>query len=130
VKKRFAWYGRVSNADPQNPSLSFPSQLKECERRARELGGEIVAEFRDEESGARDDRPAWSALLQEAKDADTRRFDAVLAYSTSRISRKQLDALLFERELRSAGVEIFFATGAPIDPTRGHPSASDRAGLR
>lgn len=117
MSQRFAWYGRVSNADLQNPSLSFPSQLKACERRVRELGGEIVAEYRDEESGARSDRPGWTALLHEAKDADTRRFDGVIAYSTSRVSRKQFDALLFERELRSAGVEIIFATGAPADPT-------------
>jgi site-specific DNA recombinase len=117
VSARFAWYGRVSNADIQNPSLSFPSQLKACERRVRELGGEIVAEFQDAESGARSDRPGWSALLHEAKDAATRRFDTVIAYSTSRVSRKQLDALFFERELRKAGVEILFATGAPADPT-------------
>lgn len=115
--QRFAWYGRVSNADLQNPSLSFPSQLKACERRVRELGGEIVAEFRDEESGARSDRPGWTALLHEAKDATTRRFDTVIAYSTSRVSRKQFDALFYERELRMVGVEILFATGAPADPT-------------
>jgi site-specific DNA recombinase len=117
VSARFAWYGRVSNADLQNPSLSFPSQLKACERRVRELDGEIVAEFRDEESGARSDRPGWTALLHEAKDAATRRFDTVVAYSTSRVSRKQFDALFFERELRTVGVEILFATGAPADPT-------------
>jgi site-specific DNA recombinase len=117
VSARFAWYGRVSNADLQNPSLSFPSQLKACERRVRELGGEIVAEYRDEESGARSDRPGWTALLHEARDAATRRFDAVIAYSTSRVSRRQIDALLYERELRAAGVEIVFATGAPADPT-------------
>jgi site-specific DNA recombinase len=117
MNQRYAWYGRVSNADLQNPSLSFPSQLKACERRVRELGGEIVAEYRDEESGARSDRPGWTALLHEAKDAATRRFDGVIAYSTSRVSRKQIDALLYERELRAAGVEIVFATGAPADPT-------------
>jgi len=117
VSARFAWYGRVSNVDLQNPSLSFPSQLKACERRVRELGGEIVAEFHDEESGARSDRPGWTALLHEAKDGATRRFDGVIAYSTSRVSRKQIDALLYERELKAAGVEIIFATGAPADPT-------------
>jgi site-specific DNA recombinase len=117
VSARFAWYGRVSNADLQNPSLSFPSQLKACERRVRELDGEIVAEFQDAESGARSDRPGLMALLHEAKDAASRRFDTVIAYSTSRVSRKQFDALLYERELRAAGVEILFATGAPADPS-------------
>ena len=46
--KRFAFYGRLSTTDKQDESLARPSQLKACEAKAAELGGEIVAEFFDQ----------------------------------------------------------------------------------
>ena len=113
---RFAFYGRLSTTDKQDPALSFPSQRKACERKAVELGGEVVCEFTDQESGAKQDRPGWGALTHEARDVEGRRFDAVLVYSTSRLARDRLHAALFERELQRVGVPIHYATGAG-DPT-------------
>ena len=109
---RFAFYGRLSTTDKQDPALSFPSQLKACQRKAAELGGEVVCEFTDQESGAKQDRPGWSQLLHEARDRDGRRFDAVVIYSTSRLARDRFVAALFERELRDVTVPIHYATGA------------------
>lgn len=40
---RFAWYGRLSTKDKQDPTLSFPSQRRECETKVAELGGRIVS---------------------------------------------------------------------------------------
>ena len=54
---RFAFYGRLSTDDKQDQTLARPSQLEACERKAAELGGEIIVEFFDQESGAKDDRP-------------------------------------------------------------------------
>jgi hypothetical protein len=34
---RFVFYGRLSTTDKQDPALSFPSQLKACERKVAEL---------------------------------------------------------------------------------------------
>jgi DNA invertase Pin-like site-specific DNA recombinase len=116
VSVRFAFYGRLSTTDKQDPALSFPSQLKACQRKAEELGGAIACEFTDQESGAKQDRPGWAALTAEARDVDGRRFDAVLIYSTSRLARDRLYAALFERELQHVGVAIHYATGAG-DPT-------------
>jgi hypothetical protein len=82
--KRFAFYGRLSTTDKQDPALSFPSQRKACERKAAELAGEITCEFTDQESGAKAERPGWTALTAEARDRDGRRFDGVIIYSTSR----------------------------------------------
>ena len=65
---RFAFYGRLSTDDKQDQTLARPSQLEACRRKAAELGGEIVVEFFDQESGAKDDRPGWTALTQEARD--------------------------------------------------------------
>ena len=61
-KLRFAAYLRLSTTDKQDPALSFPSQRKACERKVAELGGEVSCEFTDQESGAKDERPGWSAL--------------------------------------------------------------------
>jgi DNA invertase Pin-like site-specific DNA recombinase len=110
--QRFAFYGRLSTTDKQDPALSFPSQLKACERRVGELGGTITCEFTDQESGAKADRPGWTALTHEARDRTGRRFEAVVIYSTSRLSRDRVHAGLFERELRKVGVPIHYATGA------------------
>ncbi len=54
---RFAFYGRLSTDDKQDQTLARPSQLEACRRKAAELGGEIVCEFFDQESG-RQGRPA------------------------------------------------------------------------
>jgi site-specific DNA recombinase len=105
----FAAYARISTRDKQDPSLSFPSQFEEGRRRAAELGGAVVCEFTDEQTGADDDRPGWSELIAEARDRGNRRFDGVVLYSTSRLSRDRVSAGLFERELRKLGVSVVYA---------------------
>ncbi len=110
--RRFAWYGRLSTKDKQDPTLAFPSQRKECDRKTSELGGRIVCEFTDQERGRRDDRVGWGELVREAKEPEARRFDAVIVYSTSRLSRDLFHALAYERELARAGVEVFYALTA------------------
>ncbi len=110
-KLRFAFYGRLSTTDKQDPALSFPSQLSACKRKAAELGGVITCEFTDQQSGATIDRPGWMALAQEATDRDKRRFDAVVIYSTSRLARDIHVATLFARDLEKQQVPIHYATG-------------------
>ncbi len=107
-----AWYGRLSTKDKQDPTLSFPSQRKECERKASELAIELVCDFTDQETGRRDDRRAWSELIAEARDRDTRRFHAVVIYHTSRLSRELFHALAYERELKRLGVQVYYALAA------------------
>jgi site-specific DNA recombinase len=97
--------------DKQDPALSFPSQRKACERKVAELKGEVTCEYTDQESGAKADRPGWSNLTAEARDEQGRRFDAVVIYQTSRLSRDRLHAALFERELKKVGVSIHYAMG-------------------
>ncbi len=110
--RRFAWYGRLSTKDKQDPTLSFPSQREACATKAAELSGEIVCEFTDQEAGRRDDRAGWADLLREAKEREARRFDAVIVYSTSRLSRDLFHALTYEREMTRAGIEVFYALTA------------------
>jgi len=54
--RKFAWYGRLSTKDKQDPTISFPSQRSECAEKAEELDGRIVCDFTDQEAGRRDDR--------------------------------------------------------------------------
>ncbi|HEX5592556.1 MAG TPA: recombinase family protein [Solirubrobacterales bacterium] len=96
----------------QDPTLSFPSQREACATKAAELGGEIVCDFTDQEAGRRDDRAGWAELLREAKEREARRFDAVVIYATSRLSRDLFHALTYEREMTRAGVEVFYALTA------------------
>ena len=110
--RTFAWYGRLSTKDKQDPTLSFPSQREACATKAAELGGRIVCDFTDQEAGRRDDRAGWAELVREAKERDARRFDAVIIYSTSRLSRELFHALAYEREMARAGVEVFYALTA------------------
>src|SRR5438445_12101767 len=49
---RCAFYGRVSTEDNQDPTLSIPRQLANCERAVEQIGGRIVAHYFDVESGA------------------------------------------------------------------------------
>jgi DNA invertase Pin-like site-specific DNA recombinase len=121
MMRRFAWYGRLSTKDKQDPTLSFPSQREICATKATELGGEIVCDFTDQEAGRRDDRAGWADLLREAKERDARRFNAVIIYSTSRLSRDLFHALTYEREMTRAGVEVFYArrrSSSPSSKTR------------
>jgi DNA invertase Pin-like site-specific DNA recombinase len=116
--RRFAWYGRLSTKDKQDPTLSFPSQREICATKAAELGGEIVCDFTDQEAGRRDDRAGWSDLLREAKERDVRRFDAVIIYSTSRLSRDLFHALTYEREMTRAESRSFMRSPLAIRPAR------------
>ncbi len=119
---RYAWYGRVSTEDEQDPTLSFPRQLGNAEARVAEGGGRIVAHFYDVESGtgtlaargkgglAGFDIPIpRDGGLQELLAAVARRprgFDRVIVESISRLSRNSSVAFRVEDDLRTAGVRL------------------------
>ena len=131
---RFAWYGRVSTEDEQDPSLSFPRQVEACRR----LLGErhtITAFFWDVESGlkalaARGHGADVGALgvelprdgglrelLAEADEADGRRFDAVIVESIDRLARRRLSSIQIQEGLEEVGVEVVAANeGLSLDP--------------
>ena len=113
---RFAWYGRLSADELQQPQLAFPSQRAACERRVRGIG-RIVCEFTDVESGRSDDRAGIEALFAEAGRAD-RRFDAIVTYKAERFARRMVLALAYEEELRLANISIYVSdeAGSPAAP--------------
>jgi site-specific DNA recombinase len=132
---RFAFYGRVSSEDAQDPSLSLPRQLAACERIMAQAGGEIVACYWDIESGRKQlsergkgaDGELFGVglprdgglpqLLETA--ANARAFDAVIVESIDRLSRMTADATRIERELEQRDITLF----ASDEPLTGNATA-------
>jgi site-specific DNA recombinase len=114
---RFAWYGRLSTEELQQPELAFPTQRAACERRIRGIGG-IVCEFTDVQSGRSSDRAGIEFLLAEAT-SDRRRFDAVVTYKAERFARSMYLSLHYEHELKAQGIPIYVSDefGDPGRPT-------------
>jgi DNA invertase Pin-like site-specific DNA recombinase len=112
----FAAYARISTRDKQDLSLSFPSQFEAGHKRVAEMGGSVVCEFIDEQTGADDDRPGWSELIAEARDRGHRRFDGVVLYSTSRLSRDRVSAGLLNASFASSASPSSTRTRAPTPP--------------
>ena len=131
---RYAWYGRVSTEDEQDPTLSFPRQLANAERQVEEAGGRIVAHYYDIESGTRAYTargsgglagfdiaiPRAGGLQDLLADASRRpgRFDRVIVESISRLSRNSSVAFRVEDELRQADVRLC-AADEPLEESFG-----------
>ena len=134
IGPRYAWFGRVSTDDEQDPTLSFPRQLDNAERQVAESGGRIVAHYYDIESGTRayDARGSGGltgfdipilrdgGLKDLLADAARRpaRFDRVIVESISRLSRNSSVAFRVEDELRTAGVRLC-AADEPLEESFG-----------
>jgi site-specific DNA recombinase len=123
--KSFAFYGRVSSDDAQDPSLSIPRQLSACERAVAASGGEIVCCYWDIESGrkALEDRGQGSGAWREkvavpcagglpellAAAYHGEPFYAVIVESIDRLSRMTADATRIERDLEQRDIGLFAA---------------------
>ena len=122
---RFAFYGRVSTEDNQDPTLSIPRQLANCERAVKEVGGQIVAHYYDVESGAAGYEargsgrglqgfempiPRDGGLPELLLNAPWGDFDGVVCESINRLSRNPSVTFRAEDELRVAKVKLW-----PID---------------
>jgi DNA invertase Pin-like site-specific DNA recombinase len=123
--KSFAFYGRVSSDDAQDPSLSIPRQLSACERAVAAVGGEIVCWYWDVESGrkALEDRGKGNSAWREkvsvpcagglpellAAAYDRWSLNAVIVESIDRLSRMTADATRIERALEQRDIGLFAA---------------------
>ena len=122
---RFAWMGRLSTRDMQDPTLSFPRQLSNSQLALPE-NAVIVARFYDVESGRMDldargrghaheqfDIPiprdgGIADLLDEAERPD-RRFDYVICEGIERTARHMYHGVSIEHRLQRAGVRLLAA---------------------
>jgi len=122
VLVRCAFYGRVSTEDNQDPTLSLPRQLANCEEAVARFGGRIAAHFYDVESGAARYEARGSGrgllgleipvprdgglrdLLEEAR---ARSFDVVVCESINRVARNPSVTFRVDEELRENQVKLW-----------------------
>jgi site-specific DNA recombinase len=105
MARKVVIYGRVSTDEQSERGFSLPSQLDAARRYAEHLGFEIVAEFREDISGAvpiveRPNGRQMAAMLRR-READT-----VVVYQVDRLSRDIVDVLATCREWLRAGIEV------------------------
>src|SRR5215469_16691820 len=96
---RVAVYARVSTKDRGQDAGNLLVQLREF---ASKQAWSVVAEYVDEESGAKGDRYEFQQMFQ---DAHRRKFDLLLFWSLDRLSREGvLETLQHLNRLTSYGV--------------------------
>jgi site-specific DNA recombinase len=101
-------YARVSTARQAEDELPLQSQIEQCERKAAELGAEVVRRFVDEGiSGTTDRRPAFRDAIAYCELEEPA---YLITWSTSRFARNRLDAQLYKRRLARAGVKIVYVS--------------------
>jgi DNA invertase Pin-like site-specific DNA recombinase len=115
---KFAFYGRVSTEDQQDPESSRAWQLTRSRALIDSPGGEIVAEFFDVDKSRSipwQRRPAATALLAELKNPN-REFDAVVVGEPHRAFYGNQYGLTFPI-FEHYGVPLWVPeVGGPIDP--------------
>lgn len=83
-----AIYTRIS-LDREGQELGVKRQREDCIELAKRKGLLIVAEYEDNDRGAstrsKKPRPDWDRMLKAAKNGD---FDVIVAYTTSRLTRR------------------------------------------
>jgi site-specific DNA recombinase len=101
--KTAAIYARFST-DLQN-DRSVADQLAHCRSFAERNGYQVIATFEDRavSGSSMRNRPGILQMLDQARD---RRFQAVIAESTSRLGRDQEDRAAIRKRLRFVGIEI------------------------
>ncbi|SDL65881.1 Site-specific DNA recombinase [Glycomyces sambucus] len=105
VYLRVSSQGQVdTDYDPEGNSI--PAQRKACERKAQELGFEIVEEYVDPGRSGMEvkNRPAFQEMM--ARIRNQKDIDCVIVYARSRIHRNATDAGLTRRELKQLGVSL------------------------
>ncbi len=130
---RWAFFGRVSDKDKQDPSISIPRQLQKC---TQELpaDGEFVRHYWDIESGRKyiEERghsadgslygvavPRDGGVIELLADARKGLFDAVMVECIDRLSRKTADSTAVEKELELLDIGLF----ASDEPMTGDATA-------
>ena len=95
-------YARVSTEDQAENGYSLQSQMEACQKYAAEHGFEIAGIFQDDCSGTKLDRPQFTAARRALTDHTA---EALIVYSSDRLTRKLAHKLIIREELQRAGVE-------------------------
>ncbi|MTI86106.1 MAG: hypothetical protein FH756_19960 [Firmicutes bacterium] len=104
---RAAIYCRVSTREQAESGYSIPDQVRNCSKKAKELGATVVEEFLDKESGAFLERPGLQKLRHSLQQ---NYFDLVITKSPDRLSRNITHQLILREEIIKSGAELKFLT--------------------
>jgi len=116
--KRVAIYCRVSTEEQATEGYSITAQLQTLRQYVQLYGWEIAEEYVDEGISGKNikGRPAMTKLVS---DIETGKFNAVLVWKISRLSRNMLDTLTLLDKFDEYGIKFIsysenFDTGTPI----------------
>ncbi|GAA2169271.1 recombinase family protein [Pedococcus bigeumensis] len=121
-----AIYTRIS-ADREGRELGVDRQEKDCRALAAREGLTVVATYGDNDISAstisRKRRPSWEQMLE---DAEAGRFQVILAYSSSRLTRRPVEREDLLDLHDECGTQLWFANGGRLDLT----TTSERTAFR
>lgn len=116
--KKVAIYARVSTEEQAKEGYSITAQLQTLRQYAQLYNWEVVEEYVDEGISGKSikGRPAMKRLID---DVEINKFDAVLVWKISRLSRNMLDTLVILDKFEKYDVKFIsysenFDTGNPI----------------
>lgn len=116
--KRVAIYARVSTEEQAKEGFSIAAQLQTLRQYAQVYKWEVVDEYVDEGISGKsvNGRPEMQRLI---KDVENERFDAVIVWKISRLSRNMLDTLMILDKFEKYNVKFIsysenFDTSSPI----------------
>jgi site-specific DNA recombinase len=105
-------YVRVSNAK-QEDGASLEVQLETCRRYCEKSGLDVVAEFRDVESGLHVDRVQYQHALALAR---AKGFDQLVVWRYDRSGRDDAEYMTMLRDFAKQGITLVSASGESPDP--------------
>ena len=112
VGGRAAIYIRVSSHKQEN-GVSLEVQLEACRRYCEKAGLDVVAEFRDVESGLHVDRPQYQQALALAR---SKGFNQLVVYRYDRSGRDDAEFAGMLRDFAKLGIQLVSASGKSPDP--------------
>lgn len=90
TKLRYVLYARKSTTDEGSQVRSLGDQIKECRRKADNIGLKIVAELTEAKSAKKpNQRPVFTQML---KDVRAGKYDAIICWHPDRLCRNMLEA--------------------------------------
>jgi DNA invertase Pin-like site-specific DNA recombinase len=107
-----AIYIRVSS-HKQEDGVSLDVQLETCRRYCEKAALDVVAEFRDIESGLHVDRPQYQQALALAR---AKGFDQLVVYRYDRSGRDDAEYATMLRDFAKQGITLVSASGESPDP--------------
>ena len=115
--RRAIGWGRVSTEDQQARGESIPEQFRQIRSYADQNNIEIVDEYSETGSAfqTKSKRIQFHAMLERAKTDP--QIDTIMVHDMSRFSRDSIQAQIWVRDLRAAGVEVVSVMDPNVDPT-------------